>query len=150
MHETGTEVPQIWQGGPENASQHAQWIAGRVTTLLSHYFQPDNPLEVQEAAIDDWVEALAPFSQISIELACKKYLRDQPRRRPTPGDIRSKIREPSTAKARQNNEGDRTSLTVDELEILETQILPNARRWLNIPGLEQHGADTLGYWGEKV
>lgn len=148
MGESKTEVPQIWQGEPGNASQHAEWIAGRVMTLLSHYFQPDNPAEVQEAAIDDWIDALAPFSQISIDLACKKYIRDQPRRRPTPGDIRSKIRAPSTASAKINNQGDKTQLTPDELELLETKILPTARRWLNIPGLAEHGRETLEYWGE--
>lgn len=44
-------------------------------------------MEVQEAALGDWVEVLARFSRQSIESACGSYLRDQPRRRPTPGDI---------------------------------------------------------------
>lgn len=119
-------------------------------TLLSHYFQPDNPAEVQEAAIDDWIDALSPFSQISIDLACKKYIRDQPRRRPTPGDIRSKIRAPSTASFKINNQGDKAQLTPDELELLETKILPTARKWLRIPGLAEHGRSTLAYWGEQA
>ena len=143
-----TEVPQIWQGEPGSASQHAEWIAGRVMTLLSHYFQPDNPAEVQEAAIDDWIETLAPFSQIAIELACKKYIRDQPRRRPTPGDIRAKIRQPSEATSKVENRGDKTKLTPDELDFLEDKILPSARRWLSNPGLADHGRQTLAYWGE--
>lgn len=118
-------------------------------TLLSHYFQPDNPAEVQEAAIDDWIEALAPFSQIAIDLACKKYIVDQPRRRPTPGDIRSKIRQPSVGQGAQTDRGDRTKLTPDELDLLEDNILPTARRWLQIPGLAEAGQKTLAYWGAR-
>jgi len=74
--------------GPENVRQHGQWISGRVETLLAHYFQPDNPSEVLEAAIDDWVDMLKPFSQQAIQAACTEYLRSEPRRRPTPGAIR--------------------------------------------------------------
>lgn len=39
------------------------------------------------AALDDWVEDLSAFSQPAIEHACQSYRRDQPRRRPSPGDI---------------------------------------------------------------
>lgn len=118
--------------------------------LLSHYFQPDNPVEVQQAALKDWVAALAPFPQATIERACERYLRNQPRRRPTPGDIRA------ICEARQETKadsaaprGDRAKLTYDELELLEDSVLPTARRWLGIPGLEQFGRNTLEYWGAK-
>jgi len=59
-----------------NAGQHAQWIAGRVETLLSHYFQPDNPSEVLEAAVDDWIAALLSKSQAAIRHGCETYLRE--------------------------------------------------------------------------
>lgn len=84
-------VPQQpWLSGSQNAERHDAWIAGRAATLLSHYFQPDAPAEVQEAAIEDWVNALSEYSQSAIEHACETYLRDQPRRRPTPGEIRQR------------------------------------------------------------
>lgn len=137
---------------PASASdgQKAAWIAGRVQVLLSHYFQPDNPADVTEMALHDWVRALMPFSQRSIERACDGYLRDQPRRRPTPGDIRARA---GTQDARQSKiepgKGDRSKLTHDELELLETKILEPARRWVrDIPSLRDNGRRILEYWGE--
>lgn len=45
--------------------------------------------------------------------------------------------------------GDRTSLTLDEHILLEQKVLPTARRWVrDIPGLADHGRQTLAYWGE--
>lgn len=145
----GTEVPQIWQGEPGSASQHAMWIAGRVQVLLSHYFQPDNPAEVQEAAVDEWIEILAPFSRQAIDQACKRYIIDQPRRRPSPGDIRAKVREPKQSEERATGRGDKSKLTPDEMRVLEDEILPKARQWMAIPGLRERGEKTLAYWGEK-
>lgn len=45
--------------------------------------------------------------------------------------------------------GDKNKLSHDELQLLETKILPTARRWLNIAGLEEHAMKTLRYWGES-
>lgn len=129
------------------SNTHAEWIAGRVQTLLSHYFQPDNPRDVTVAALGDWVRALAPFSPDDIERACAAYLRDQPRRRPTPGDIRSKIRPPKDGVA--IGQGDKSALTHDELRLLEDKVLPTARKWLMVPSLADHGRSTLAYWGES-
>lgn len=117
--------------------------------LLSHYFQPDNPTDVLDAAIDDWIEALDPFSQPAIEHACRTYIRDQPRRRPTPGDIRGRAQgfgKDASAPKR----GNRAELTYDELNTLETKILPAARRWISIPGVAEHGRQTLDYWDERT
>lgn len=72
-----------------NVGQHAAWIAGRIKTLLAHYFQTENPSELEEAAIDDWIETLLPFSQHAIQTACSEYLKTEPRRRPTPASILS-------------------------------------------------------------
>jgi hypothetical protein len=46
--------------------------------------------------------------------------------------------------------GDRSSLTHDELELLEGNILPTARRWLKIPALRDHARQTLAHWGEEA
>jgi hypothetical protein len=85
--ENAMERQQSAHVGRASAGQHAQWISGRIETLLGHYFQPDNPSELLEAAIDDWIEALLPFSQYAIKTACTNYLREEPRRRPTPGSV---------------------------------------------------------------
>ena len=130
---------------PKNLKPSAAWIAGRIETLLSHYFQPDQAIEVTEAAMDDWLKALGGFSQPALEHACDSYLRDQPRRRPTPGDIRFRA---SSFRVTNSGEGKRDALSHDERELLEGKILPTARRWLSIPGLAEYGQKTLEYWGE--
>lgn len=45
---------------------------------------------------------------------------------------------------------DRRSLSPQELEILDGQIIPAARRWLSNPILARHGAETLAFWGEPL
>jgi hypothetical protein len=45
------------------------------------------PADKQMAAIDDWVDVLAPYDQQKIQAACIKYLRDNSSKRPTPGAI---------------------------------------------------------------
>ena len=45
----------------------------------------------------------------------------------------------------------RASLSFDEREILDTRVLPTARRWLRqYPGLRDHAISTLNYWGEPL
>ena len=149
-----TEAAQPWLNEPGSALRHGLWISGRVQTLLSHYFQPDNPAEVMEAAIDDWIEALAHVSQHDIEWACRIYLRDQPRRRPTPGDILSRAESrprPERHPDHQKGGGDRTKLNVEQQRILDEQVLPTARRWLaERPTLANQAMKTLTFWGETI
>ena len=66
---------------------HRQWIAGRIYTLLSHYWREDDPDALTTAIASDWVEVLAGMPQRAIQTACLQYLRDEPRRKPTPGAI---------------------------------------------------------------
>lgn len=64
-----------------------EWIAGRIGTLLDHYFQPNDPSQVTKAQMMDWIKVLRGLPQQAISASCDGYLRDQPRRRPTPGEI---------------------------------------------------------------
>lgn len=115
---------------------------------MSHYYQPDNPIDVQDAAVVDWVRALSGFSQQAIERSCEGYLRDQPRRRPTPGDILSRTRSAPKAAAAMDTRRQRSDLSRDELELLDFTIIPAAKRWLANPGLSEHAKTTLDYWNE--
>lgn len=54
------------------------------------------------------------------------------------------------AKSFGGSSGDRKSLSRDEEVILQTRIIPTARRWLGIPGLREHGERTLQHWGEEI
>lgn len=62
------------------------WIAARVTALLAHYFVPSMPGAVQEAVLDDWVEALASFPAWAVDEAVREWQRTQPKK-PTIADI---------------------------------------------------------------
>lgn len=56
---------------------------------------------------------------------------------------------PTKSDGNPDAEGDMSALSGDELRLLETKILPTARRWLGTPGLREHGEKTLAYWWEK-
>lgn len=47
-----------------------------------------------------------------------------------------------------NDRGDRSKLTFDQRSLLETEVIPTARRWLDVPSLREHGEKTLDFWGE--
>ena len=123
----------------------AKWIAGRVQTLLSHYYQPGTPQDVIDAALGDWVKQLSGFSSEQVEDACQNYLKSQPSKRPTPADVRNRI-----GAVQGGGMGDKSKLSRDEVDLLHGKILPTARRWLSIPDLADQGRKTLEYWGEQA
>lgn len=48
-------------------------------------------------------------------------------------------------------QGNRNALTFDQREILESEVLPTARKWVReYPSLRSHGRQTLAYWGEEA
>lgn len=146
--------PQVHPSTARNASQqgsHHAWIVGRIETLLAHYFSPGLSPEVQEEALTDWAKMLGTFSQASIEHACDAYLRDQPRARPTPGNIRQRCVAYTETRHGLSSDDPKLQLSVDELQLLETKVLPTARRWVaESPSLAVQGARTMAHWGERV
>jgi hypothetical protein len=95
----------------------------------------------------DWIKALSGFTPEQIGAACDRYIAKEPKRRPTPADIRGFILD--YRHDAQAARGDRSKLTYDELGVLENKVLPTARRWLTIPALREHGEKTLAFWGER-
>lgn len=78
---------------PPNAPRPSrEWLAGRVATFLSHYYQAQGPDPVLEAMMEDWVEVLRDLPQRAVELAVWERLRSDDRRRPIPGEIRRAAR----------------------------------------------------------
>ena len=124
-----------------------KWIAGRIQTLLSHYYQPDTPEDVKVAALSDWVFEMGGYTQDQIDGACRHYIRSQPSKRPSPADIIARI--DGMARDTGNGIDRKANLSRDKQDMLYNQILPTARRWLQIPGLKEHGERTLKYWGES-
>lgn len=65
---------------------HDLWLAGRVTTLLGHFYEPDHDPSVFAMMVVDWVDALGGYSQDVVTRACRSYLVES-NRRPTIADI---------------------------------------------------------------
>lgn len=70
-----------------------EWILGRIATLLCHYWREDDPSELNEAIARDWADILEGLTQDAISKACTTYLRNEPRRKPTPGAIYAMARD---------------------------------------------------------
>ena len=70
-----------------------EWILGRIATLLGHYWREDDPSELNEAMGRDWADILEGLPQDAISRACMAYLRNEPRRKPSPGAIYALARE---------------------------------------------------------
>ncbi|WP_284266126.1 hypothetical protein [Roseicyclus amphidinii] len=94
----------------------------------------------------DWLEILDGLSETAINTACHGYLREQPRRRPTPGDIYTR----ALACSMQGgplDEGQRAAMPRDYEDNLET-CLARARRWVTMGGsMAEHGHRFLAHWG---
>jgi hypothetical protein len=58
-----------------------------ISNLLSHYWMANEPVEVRERQITDWLEDLAEFGPEIVSIACGRWRRQPGGRRPTPGDI---------------------------------------------------------------
>lgn len=67
--------------------EHRGWIAGRIVTLLSHYWRDDDDDSLTAAIAADWADVLEGLPQDALQKACIRYQREEPRRKPTPGAI---------------------------------------------------------------
>lgn len=75
------------------ALHHRLWIAGRVATLLSHYWRADDPPEILEANMRDWCDILEHLPQAAIQQAAIRWLAGSCGRKPTPGEIAALARD---------------------------------------------------------
>jgi hypothetical protein len=67
--------------------EHRVWIAGRVLTVLSHYWRDDDDEALTSAIAADWADVLEGLPQDAIQKACIQYQRKEAWRKPTPGAI---------------------------------------------------------------
>ena len=56
-------------------------------TLLSHYWREDDDDALISPIAADWADVLEGIPREYVQRACKRYLMDEPRRKPTPGAI---------------------------------------------------------------
>lgn len=64
-----------------------EWIAGRVATLLSHFYVSSMGASEMRAIAEDWIAALGEFPNWAIQEACAEYLATETRK-PTIAAIR--------------------------------------------------------------
>ena len=101
--------------GLRDRQSHREWIAGRILTLLSHYWREDDPSAMDAALARDWCDILEGMTQDAIGKACMAYLRDEPRRKPAPGAIYALAREytPRPAVVPRQPEPERERMTAE-------------------------------------
>lgn len=59
----------------------------RIATLLSHYWQSNDPDEIVEANMRDWLDVLEHLPETAIQKACVSWLSRPVGKKPTPGEI---------------------------------------------------------------
>lgn len=86
--EIPTPTPQIAKSlSPQQLSEHRARIAFDVRTVLSAYFQPHEAEEIKAAQLAWWCDELQDWTQEQVLWALRQWNRQNPRARPTPGDI---------------------------------------------------------------
>lgn len=78
---------------PQELAEHRQKIASDVEIVLSAYFQPTESQAVRAGQLAWWCDELQEWSREQIIFALRKWNRDEPRRRPTPGDISNLLKQ---------------------------------------------------------
>ena len=66
---------------------HRSRIGVEVKTVLSAYFQPHESEEIKAAQLSWWCDELEDWTHEQVVWALRQWNRDNPRLRPTPGDI---------------------------------------------------------------
>ena len=69
--------------------EHRQRIASEVRVVLSAYFQPHEDDAIKAAQLAWWCDELEDWTQEQVVWGLRKWNREEPRKRPTPGDILS-------------------------------------------------------------
>ena len=88
-----TSTPQFTRGKTEDeVKKHRSVIAFDVRVVLSAYFQPHEDEKVKAAQLAWWCDALEDWPHESVVYALRKWNLDNPRLRPTPGDIVSMMK----------------------------------------------------------
>lgn len=134
---------------------HADWIAEQVRHLLDCFDAPSFGFN-RTLSRDDWVAGLSRFSREAITYACATYRAQERGRVPELSDIAARARAFEKERAGpvprplgvKPGCGDRSKLSFDERRILEDEVLPRARSWLDVPGLADQGRRTLLFWVE--
>ena len=72
---------------PQDLQDHRATIAFEVRTVLSAYFQPHEADEIKTSQLAWWCDELQDWEHRQVVWGLRQWNRDNPRIRPTPGDI---------------------------------------------------------------
>jgi hypothetical protein len=121
---------------PQELSEHRTKIASEVKTVLSAYFQPHEAEEIRAAQLAWWCDELQDWTREQVVWGLRKWNRDCPRARPTPGDIvailkAARGRKVAAAMPREGTAPDRRPVTREEAEAILAKAGFSAKR---VPG----------------
>lgn len=81
-------TPQIAKGlSQQELFAHRDQIYSEVMAVLGAYYQPSDPPEVRAINKAWWCDELQDWTHEQVVYALRQWNRDNPRLRPTPGDI---------------------------------------------------------------
>lgn len=118
-----TPTPELTKSlSPQELDAHRGRIASEVRVVLSAYFQPSEPEEIRAAQLAWWCDSLEDWTQEQVVYGLRKWNMDNPRLRPTPGDIVKLLkqvrgeREAARQKAKPVSKPEPTSASITEAE----------------------------------
>lgn len=92
--ETEAEIAAVAEAAEYlSAPAPRKWVAGRVVSLLSHYFVSQQDEALASAVAEDWCSMLEDYPAWAIANACRWWMgRENPRKhcKPLPGDIQDR------------------------------------------------------------
>jgi len=81
-------TPQVARSLSQQAlSEHRAGIVSEVLVVLSAYFQPHEADDIKAAQLAWWCDELQDWTREQVVYGLRQWNRDNPRLRPTPGDI---------------------------------------------------------------
>lgn len=81
-------TPQVAKSlSPQELQEHRQKIAFEVRVVMTAYFQPSEDEPTKAAQLAWWCDELQDWMHEQVVWGLRQWNRDNPRTRPTPGDI---------------------------------------------------------------
>ena len=88
---------------PQDLRAHRETIVSEVRVVLAAYFQPSESPDVITAQLAWWADELQDWTREQVVWALRKWNRDEPSRRPTPGHILAILKAARGKKAAERN-----------------------------------------------
>jgi len=108
---------------------HRAGIASEVKVVLSAYFQPAETSDIRTAQLAWWCDELQDWTREQVVWGLRQWNRDNPRARPTPGDIlgilkamRGKVEAEKLAAIALPSEPERKPMTAEQAAAIMAEV----------------------------